>query len=234
MIDPEILAINVENIKEMIADSDWVAIHELERNWKPKFRAAVWKYLSPEDRKIVKQLKADALSSSSDTPPTDNLPDPALSPSSITPTQSYDEAPVFEEPEVEDQELVTDAKSLGNNQNYCQKLCESAGGDFTSVEYSKPETESVLSDTSAGESTVPEAPVIIQLVSLRDLENSGYDVAHYAGDRVEVRHRNDSFKFTGTIIECNVRNAFIKVMTEEGIQGADFRDAYVIPRPELL
>ncbi|MHC5821331.1 MAG: DUF3987 domain-containing protein [Nostoc sp.] len=152
----------------------------------------------------------------------------------IETTPSYDEVPVFEEPEVEDQELVTDAKSLGNNQNYCQKLCESTGDDFTSVEYFEPEAESVLSDTSDSESAVPEAQVIVKPPSLLDLEEE-HDINKFIGHLIEVRtQQSDIFKFTGVMTRYDEKNGFITVTTEEGDKDVYLFEAYVIDFHALL
>lgn len=82
LIDPQKVADNVRYIREALACSDWEMIAELITNWKQKFEIAVWRELSPSDRKVVKQLEADVLSSEEVTPPIDNLVAPASSPSS--------------------------------------------------------------------------------------------------------------------------------------------------------
>lgn len=92
LIDPKIVADTAGYVREAIGCSDWDLIAELIAPWKPwkrKFEMAVWRELSPEDRKIVKQLKAEALFSESVTPPTDNLVPPASSPSSCSDVDAH-------------------------------------------------------------------------------------------------------------------------------------------------
>jgi len=63
--------------------------------------------------------------------------------------------------------------------------------------------------------------------SLLDLENDGHDIPSYVGYQCEVRWSNDSVKFVGEIISCDVRNGFVTVMTEEGNQEGDFRETFI-------
>ncbi len=48
---------NVELIKECVADQSWELIAELTEEWTEEFKAAVWKQLSKDSRRAVKQLK---------------------------------------------------------------------------------------------------------------------------------------------------------------------------------
>ncbi|ODH00707.1 hypothetical protein A4S05_31975 [Nostoc sp. KVJ20] len=52
----EVIA-NAELIRESIEDQSWEMIDELLEEWTDEFKSAVWKELTPEERKTVKQLK---------------------------------------------------------------------------------------------------------------------------------------------------------------------------------
>ncbi|MHC5722622.1 MAG: DUF3987 domain-containing protein [Nostoc sp.] len=93
----------------------------------------------------------------------------------------------------------------------------STRGDFPSVEYPETETESVLPDGSDSESTVPEAEVIVQQLSLLELEKKEHDITKFVGHLIEVRSDNSgTVKFTGNMISYDEKNGFIVIMTEEG------------------
>ncbi len=102
------------------------------------------------------------------------------------------------------------------------------GGDFPSVEYSKPETELVLYDTSDDESTVSEIELLDEPISLLQAEKEGDDIARYIGHLIEVRSLSGIFKFTGEMISYNEKNGFITVTTEEGDKNVSLFEAFVI------
>lgn len=64
--------------------------------------------------------------------------------------------------------------------------------------------------------------------SLLEIENDGGDIREFIGREVEVRGSNGNVKFAGEIIDCNVRNAFVTVMTEQGSRDASFRETFII------
>lgn len=102
------------------------------------------------------------------------------------------------------------------------------GGDFPSAEYSEPETESVLSDTSDPESTVSEIELLNEPMSLLEAEKEGDDIAGFIGHLIEVRSHSGAVKFTGEMTGYNEKNGIVSVMTEQGNRDANFREAFVI------
>lgn len=72
LIDPQKVDDNAGYLREAIACSDWEMITELTDNWKQGFKTEVWAKLSPEERKVVKQLapnpKVQEINPSENTP----------------------------------------------------------------------------------------------------------------------------------------------------------------------
>lgn len=64
--------------------------------------------------------------------------------------------------------------------------------------------------------------------SLLQFEEDGGDIAGFIGCPIEVRSLSGIFKFMGKMIDFNLKNGIITLMTEEGNKDADFREAFVI------
>ena len=96
LIDPQKVDDNVGYIREVIEcpGSDWEMITQLTDKWKPGFKKEVWEKLSPKDREAAKQLKTGDKTheenTGNDTPPTDNLVDPASEPNSEQAVDAYE------------------------------------------------------------------------------------------------------------------------------------------------
>ncbi|MEH2437586.1 MAG: heavy metal transporter, partial [Nostoc sp.] len=89
------------------------------------------------------------------------------------------------------------------------------------------EHEAVTATTITSETTLAEAEND-NSYSLLQVEKDDQDVIDYVGRQVEVREGNGSVKFAGEIVECDVRNAIVSVMTEQGNRDAYFSEAFVI------
>lgn len=141
----------------------------------------------------------------------------------IETTKSYDEAPVFEEPEVENQRLVIPVKSSVDNQNCCEKLCESDAG----MPIEDKAATTAISETITSDSVLVEAEKD-NSYSLLQFEKDGGDIAGFVGCPVEVRSLSGAVKFTGEMTSFNEKNGIVSIMTEQGNRDADFREAFVI------
>ncbi|MHC5674936.1 DUF5906 domain-containing protein [Nostoc sp.] len=119
------------------------------------------------------------------------------------------------------------AEPLQNKENYCGKSCGSGAGELGSgagmpIEHEAVTTTTITSDTALVETGNDNC------YSLLQIEKDGGDIAGFVGCQVEVRAGNRSVKFAGEIVDCNVRNGIVTVMTEQGNRDAYFSEAFVI------
>jgi hypothetical protein len=101
------------------------------------------------------------------------------------------------------------------------------GSNFPSVEYCETEDESVLSDTNHDESTVEEAELMDEPISLLEVETKGRDIARFIGHEVEVRSLEGSIKFSGQMTHFDSKNAVVTIATAQGEKTASFRETFV-------
>ncbi|MHC5822630.1 MAG: DUF5906 domain-containing protein, partial [Nostoc sp.] len=119
------------------------------------------------------------------------------------------------------------AEPLQNKDNCCGKSCVSGAGELESgagmpIEDKAATAATITSDTALVETGNDNS------YSLLQFEIDGGDIAGFVGCRVEVRGSNGNVKFAGEMINCNVRNGIITVMTEQGTQDASFREAFIL------
>ncbi|MHC5610847.1 MAG: DUF5906 domain-containing protein [Nostoc sp.] len=119
------------------------------------------------------------------------------------------------------------AEPLQNKENYCGKSCVSGAGELESG------AGMPIEDKAMPPATITSDTVLVEAgndnsYSLLQLENDGRDITGFIGRQVEVRGSNGNVKFAGEIVNCNLKNGIITVMTEQGSQDASFREAFIV------